>query len=58
MAIAADLSVPEARDCLAARLEELGACAEVLVNNAGYGIYEPFVESGRERAPASGSARN
>jgi short-subunit dehydrogenase len=47
--IAADLSVPEDRDRLAARLEELGATVEILVNNAGYGIYESFVASGRER---------
>ncbi len=49
VAIAADLSLPEDRDRLAARLDELGARVEVLVNNAGFGIYEPFVESGRER---------
>ena len=49
VAIAADLSMPEDRDRLAARLDELGARVEVLVNNAGFGIYEPFVESGRER---------
>src|SRR5205807_7806145 len=36
------------RDTLAARLDELGARVEVLVNNAGYGIYRPFVESERE----------
>jgi uncharacterized protein len=49
VAIAADLSVPEDRDRLAARLDELGARVEVLVNNAGFGIYAPFVESGREQ---------
>jgi uncharacterized protein len=49
VAIAADLSLPEERDRLAARLEELGSRVEILVNNAGYGIYEPFAESGRER---------
>jgi short-subunit dehydrogenase len=48
-AITADLSKPDDRDRLAARLEELEARVEVLVNNAGYGIYEPFVQSGRER---------
>jgi short-subunit dehydrogenase len=48
VAIGADLSVPEDRDRLAARLDELGARVEVLVNNAGFGIYKPFVESGRE----------
>ncbi len=49
MAIAADLTVPADRDRLAARIDELGALVEVLVNNAGYGIYAPFVESGRDR---------
>jgi short-subunit dehydrogenase len=48
VAIAADLAVPEDRDRLAARIEELGATVEILVNNAGYGIYQSFVASGRE----------
>lgn len=47
--IAADLSVPGDRDRLAGRIEELGAKVEVLVNNAGFGVYEAFVQSGRER---------
>src|SRR5947208_14798849 len=47
--IAADLAVPEDRDRLANKLQELGARVDVLVNNAGFGVYEPFVESGRER---------
>jgi uncharacterized protein len=47
--IAADLAVPEDRDRLAGRLDELGARVEILVNNAGFGIYQAFVESGRER---------
>jgi short-subunit dehydrogenase len=46
--IAADLAAEEDRDRLAARLDELGARVEILVNNAGFGIYQPFVESGRE----------
>ena len=46
--VAADLSQAEGRDRLAARVEELGAQVEVLVNNAGYGIYQPFGEAGRE----------
>lgn len=47
--LAVDLSVPEGRDWLASRLEELGAQVEVLVNNAGYGIYRSFAEVGREQ---------
>jgi short-subunit dehydrogenase len=47
--VAADLAVPEDRDRLAARLEELGARVEILVNNAGVGIYRSFVASGREQ---------
>jgi short-subunit dehydrogenase len=41
--ISADLAVPEQRDRLAARVEELGAQVEILVNNAGYGIYAPLL---------------
>jgi uncharacterized protein len=48
VAIGADLAVPEDRDRLAARIEELGANVEILVNNAGYGIYQPFAQAGRE----------
>lgn len=47
--IAADLSVPGDRDRLAGRIDELGAMVEVLVNNAGFGVYRAFVDSGRER---------
>lgn len=47
--IAADLGIAEDRDRLAARLAELGARVEVLVNNAGFGVYQPFAEAGRER---------
>ena len=46
--VTADLSVPEDRDRLAARLEELGAQVEVLVNNAGFGVYRSFTNSGRD----------
>ena len=47
--IAADLSQPEQRDRLAARIEELGAHVDILVNNAGFGIYQPFGQVGREQ---------
>lgn len=48
----ADLAVAEQRDRLATRVQELGGEVEVLVNCAGYGIYEPFVSAGREREVA------
>jgi short-subunit dehydrogenase len=47
--LAADLAVPEDRDRLAQRLEELGAVVEILVNNAGFGVFSPFAESEREQ---------
>ena len=47
--VSADLTQAEDRDRLAARVQELGGEVDVLVNCAGYGIYEPFVSSGRER---------
>jgi uncharacterized protein len=47
--IEADLAVTEDRDRLAVELERLGVNVEVLVNNAGFGLFEPFAESGRER---------
>ena len=47
--IAADLSLPADRDRLAQRMEALGADVEILVNCAGYGIYAPFAQAGRER---------
>lgn len=46
--ITADLAVPEDRDRLAARIEQLGAHVEILVNDAGYGVYKAFAEAGRE----------
>src|SRR2546421_10912516 len=42
--IGADLASPEDRDRLAGRIEELGTQVEVLVNNAGFGIFKPFAE--------------
>ena len=49
LVIAADLASEEARGQVAARLEEAGAHVEVLVNNAGFGVYTSFLDSGRER---------
>lgn len=48
IAVAADLTLEADRQRLA---DELGAQGdvEVLVNNAGYGIYRPFAEAGREQ---------
>lgn len=46
--LAADLGVPEERDRMAARLEEQGVKVEILVNNAGFGIYRAFIDSSRE----------
>jgi short-subunit dehydrogenase len=48
VAIGADLAVPEDRDRLAGRLEEVGDVS-VLVNNAGFGVYKRFAESAREQ---------
>ena len=47
-AIGADLAIPADRDRLASRIEELGAKVEILVNNAGFGVYEEFAQAGRE----------
>jgi short-subunit dehydrogenase len=46
--IAADLGIPEERDRIAARVDELGSQVDVLVNNAGFGVFKPFIESGQE----------
>lgn len=48
VAIGADLAVAEDRERLAGRLQELDAEVEILVNNAGFGIYQHFAEAGRE----------
>lgn len=47
--ICADLAVADDRARLAATIEQLGARVEILVNNAGFGIYQPFGEDGPER---------
>jgi uncharacterized protein len=49
VAIPADLARAEDRDRLASRLVELRAAVEILINCAGYGIYQPFAESSREQ---------
>lgn len=48
-AVACDLSDQGARDELAAEVERLGRRVEVLVNNAGFGVYETFVTGDREK---------
>lgn len=45
----ADLAEAAARDTLAAAVEGAGRAVEVLVNCAGFGVYEPFHESARAR---------
>jgi short-subunit dehydrogenase len=47
--IPADLSDASERDRLASEIEGRGLTVEVLVNNAGFGIYVPFADSDRER---------
>jgi uncharacterized protein len=47
--IAADLADGTERDRLAAEIERRALRVEVLVNNAGFGVYVPFVSSDRER---------
>ena len=44
-----DLSDADARDRLAAEIERQGLRVEVLVNNAGFGVYSDFAESDREK---------
>src|SRR5918912_102485 len=43
--IAADLSEAAERDRVASEIEQRGLTIEVLVNNAGFGIYVPFANS-------------
>jgi uncharacterized protein len=49
VAVGTDLAVAEDRDRLAARIDELGAHVELLVNNAGLGIYTKFGAEGRDK---------
>jgi uncharacterized protein len=48
-AIPADMADAEERDRLAAEVEHRGLTVDVLVNNAGFGIYRAFADSDRER---------
>jgi uncharacterized protein len=48
-AVPCDVTDPAARDRLEAEVARLGLRVDVLVNNAGFGTYEPFVETPRER---------
>jgi uncharacterized protein len=47
--VGTDLAVPQDRDRLTARIDELGAQVDVLVNNAGLGIYTKFGAEGRDK---------
>jgi short-subunit dehydrogenase len=47
--VPADLADSAARDALAAEIDASGRAVEVLVNCAGFGVYEPFVHSDRAR---------
>ncbi|MDX6696709.1 MAG: uncharacterized protein QOE65_106 [Solirubrobacteraceae bacterium] len=47
--IAADLSDAAERQRVADEIQSRGLTVEVLVNSAGFGIYEPFASSSRER---------
>ena len=47
--VAADLSPASERDRVVTEIEQRGLTVEVLVNNAGFGIYAPFASSDRDR---------
>ena len=49
VAVGSDLALPQDRDRLAARIDELGAQVDLLVNNAGLGIYTKFGAEGRDK---------
>ncbi|MGO9183335.1 SDR family NAD(P)-dependent oxidoreductase, partial [Mycobacterium sp.] len=49
VAVGADLAVAEDRDRLAARIDELDAEVDILVNNTGLGIYTKFGAEGRDK---------
>jgi short-subunit dehydrogenase len=47
--VAADLADPAARDALEAELGRRELTVEILINNAGFGIYRDFARSARDR---------
>jgi uncharacterized protein len=47
--VAADLGKVEDRERLLKEIESRGLTVEILVNNAGFGIYEPFPTAGLEK---------
>ena len=47
--IGVDLSDASERDRLAREVESRGLTVEIVVNNAGFGVYEPFGRSDRSR---------
>jgi uncharacterized protein len=46
--VAADLAVPGAARTIVEQLDARGIAIDVLVNNAGYGVYGPFLETSLE----------
>src|SRR5919112_2062399 len=47
--VVADLATPEGRDELGESVREGGRDVEILVNNAGFGVYQSFRSSDRRR---------
>jgi len=48
IAVPADLSSAAGVDRVAARVAELGLTIDILMNNAGFGLYGPFAETARD----------
>jgi uncharacterized protein len=49
VAVVTDLAVPQDRERLTARIDELGVQVDLLVNSAGVGIYTKFGAEGRDK---------